>query len=78
MGAAWILGVLAYGAGAWMMGPLGPIVGFPVFTALMLVSAYVMGRFAGEWRGVTPVATRSMNTAVALNVISLFLIGLSR
>ena len=32
-------------------GPLGPILGFPVFTALMLVRAYGLGRFAGEWFG---------------------------
>ena len=78
MGCAWILGVLAYGAGAWLMGPPGPILGFPVFTALMLVCAYGVGRFAGEWRGVSSVTVNWMNTAVALNVVSLFLIGYSR
>jgi len=78
MGAAWIIGVLAYGAGAWGMGQLGPILGFPVFTALMLVFAYGVGRVSGEWRGVDVTTVRWMNTAVMLNVISLFVIGYSR
>jgi L-rhamnose-H+ transport protein len=78
MGAAWIIGVLAYGAGAKAMGPLGPVLGFPVFTALMLVCAYGAGRLSGEWRGVDRTTVRWMNTAVMLNVISVFVIGYGR
>ena len=78
MGAAWIIGVLAYGAGAMAMGQLGPVLGFPVFTALMLVCAYGVGRISGEWRGVDRPTVRWMNTAVLLNVISVFVIGYGR
>lgn len=78
MGAAWIIGVLAYGAGAMAMGQLGPVLGFPVFTALMLVCAYGAGRLLGEWRGVDLTTVRWMNAAVMLNVISVFVIGYSR
>ncbi len=78
MGAAWIIGVLAYGAGAMSMGQLGPVLGFPVFTALMLVCAYGVGRISGEWRGVDRTTLRWMNAAVMLNVISVFVIGYSR
>jgi len=78
MGAAWIIGVLAYGAGAMGMGQLGPVLGFPVFTALMLVCAYGVGRISGEWRGVDRTTIRWMNSAVILNVISVFVIGYSR
>jgi len=78
MGAAWIIGVLAYGAGAMAMGQLGPVLGFPVFTALMLACAYGVGRISGEWRGVDRATVRWMNTAVMLNVISVFVIGYGR
>ena len=78
MGAAWIIGVLAYGAGAVGMGQLGPVLGFPIFTALMLVCAYGVGRISGEWRGVERTTVRWMNTAVMLNAISVFVIGYSR
>lgn len=78
MGAAWIGGVLAYGAGAWSMGTMGPVLGFPVFTSLMLVCAYGAGSLTGEWRGVRAPTRRWMNVAVALSVLSLFLLGFSR
>lgn len=78
MGAAWIIGVLAYGAGAWGMGQLGPVLGFPVFTALMIVVAYGVGRVSGEWRDADLTTLRSMNVAVLLTVASLFAIGYSR
>ena len=78
MGAAWIIGVFAYGAGAVSLGRLGPVVGFPIFTALMLVCAYGVGRISGEWRGVGRLTVRWMNAAVMLNAISVFVIGYSR
>jgi L-rhamnose-H+ transport protein len=78
MGAAWFLGLLMYGAGAIFMGSLGPILGWPVFISLMVVSAYLAGRWTGEWRGVPSSITRRMNTGIALIVVSLFIIGYSR
>ena len=78
MGAAWIIGVLAYGAGAMSLGQLGPVLGFPIFTALMLVCAFGVGRISGEWRGADRSTVRWMNTAVMLNVISVFVIGYGR
>jgi len=78
MGAAWIIGVFAYGAGAMALGRLGPVLGFPIFTALMLVCAYAVGLISGEWRGVDRPTLRWMNAAVMLNVISVFVIGYSR
>ncbi len=78
MGAAWIIGVFAYGAGARSLGQMGPVLGFPIFTALMLVCAYGVGRISGEWRGVDRATVGWMNAAVILNVISVFVIGYAR
>jgi len=78
MGAAWFIGLLMYGAGAIFMGSLGPILGWPVFISLMVVSAYLAGRWTGEWRGVPSSITRRMNTGITLIVVSLFIIGYSR
>lgn len=77
MGAAWFIGLLMYGAGAIFMGSLGPIVGWPVFISLMVVSAYLAGRWTGEWHGAPSSITRRMNTGIALIVVSLFIIGYS-
>jgi L-rhamnose-H+ transport protein len=60
------------------MGNLGPIIGWPVFMSLMLVCAYLVGRFTGEWRGVNAAVIRRMNTGIAVTVVSLFFIGNSR
>ncbi len=78
MGAAWIGGVMMYGAGAFLMGGLGPILGWPMFTALMLFCAYLLGRLTGEWREAPPGVVRRMNLGVALNIASLFLIASSK
>jgi len=78
MGAAWIIGVFAYGAGAMSLGRMGPVLGFPIFTALMLVCAYAVGRISGEWRGVDRATVGWMNAAVMLNAVSVFVIGYAR
>jgi L-rhamnose-H+ transport protein len=78
MGAAWIIGVLMYGAGAFFMGNLGAIIGWPVFMSLMLVCAYLVGRLTNEWSGVGVAVMRRMNTGIAITVVSLFFIGYSR
>jgi L-rhamnose-H+ transport protein len=78
MGAAWIGGVMMYGAGAYFMGDLGPILGWPMFTSLMLVCAYLLGRLTGEWREAGTSVVRWMNTGVLLSVVSLFLIAYSK
>jgi len=78
MGAFWIGGVMMYGAGAFFMGDLGPFLGWPVFTSLIIISAYLLGRLAGEWRGVRKPVLRWMNGGIALIVVSLFLIATSK
>jgi L-rhamnose-H+ transport protein len=78
MGAFWIGGVMMYGAGAFFMGDLGPILGWPMFTSLIIVCAYFLGRLTGEWRAAQPQAVRWMNAGIGLIVVSLFAIGYSR
>jgi len=45
-----VLGLLPYGIGAHLMGPLGTSVGFAVNTAGSMLVANVMGLWLGEWR----------------------------
>jgi L-rhamnose-H+ transport protein len=78
MGAFWIGGVMMYGAGAFFMGELGPILGWPMFTSLIIVCAYFLGRLTGEWSGAGRLTVRWMNTGIGVIVLSLFLIGFSR
>ncbi len=78
MGTAWIVGVLMYGAGAFFMGDLGPIIGWPVFLSLMVICSYLVGRLTGEWRRVPAPVVRRMNLGIATIVVSLFVIAYSR
>lgn len=52
MGAMFAFSNSAYGMGAARLGKLGPIVGWPVFMAIQVVTGNVIGAFTGEWTGV--------------------------
>jgi L-rhamnose-H+ transport protein len=78
MGAAWFGGTFLYGTGAAAMGPLGPALGWPIYISLLVITAYVLGMFAGEWRGSPAVVRRWMKAGIAVMVASTFLIAESR
>ncbi|MFB3920906.1 MAG: L-rhamnose/proton symporter RhaT [Terriglobia bacterium] len=42
---------MAYGSGAVALGPLGGIVGWPLFMSMGLITSNVWGAVTGEWRG---------------------------
>lgn len=51
MAVLWSGSNFAYGAGARNMGPLGLVLGWPVFMAAIVLTANVWGFMTGEWRG---------------------------
>jgi L-rhamnose-H+ transport protein len=42
---------MAYGMGATALGPLGGIVGWPLFMSMSLITSNACGAFTGEWKG---------------------------
>ena len=42
---------VAYGMGATALGPLGGIVGWPLFMSMSLITSNVWGALTGEWVG---------------------------
>jgi L-rhamnose-H+ transport protein len=42
---------MAYGAGATALGPLGGIVGWPLFMSMSLITSNLWGALTGEWAG---------------------------
>ena len=42
---------MAYGLGATALGPLGGIVGWPLFMSMSLITSNVWGALTGEWAG---------------------------
>ena len=51
MGLLWIGSFYAYGVGAARLGPLGPVIGWPVFIASSILVGNLVGLWRGEWRG---------------------------
>jgi len=51
MGVVWFGGVILYGMGAVALGPLGGIVGWPVFLSTVIIAGVTWGIASGEWKG---------------------------
>jgi L-rhamnose-H+ transport protein len=53
MGLMWYGGLSLYGLGAAAMGPLGGVLGWPIFMSMNIIVANVLGFLSGEWTGVS-------------------------
>lgn len=51
MGLLFVTGLSLYGIGSLRLGIMGPVLGFPVYTSAMVLSANAAGFVTGEWRG---------------------------
>jgi L-rhamnose-H+ transport protein len=51
MGLLFVTGLSLYGIGSLRLGTMGPVLGFPVYTSAMVLSANTAGFLTGEWRG---------------------------
>ena len=51
MGLLFVTGLSLYGIGSLRLGTMGPVLGFPVYTSAMVLSANAAGFLTGEWRG---------------------------
>jgi len=51
MGLLWFAGIAVYGVGAADLGTLGGVIGWPLFMAMIIISANLWGAATGEWKG---------------------------
>ena len=49
MGALWFGSIAFYGMGAAALGSLGGIIGWPVYMAMIIITANLWGAITGEW-----------------------------
>lgn len=75
MGTLWMSGVAVYGSGAARLGSLGPVIGWPLLQATIIVTGNVLGWLTGEWRGATPTARRTMVGGLVSLTVAVFIIG---
>jgi L-rhamnose-H+ transport protein len=75
MGALWYLGISIYGMGAAAMGPLGGVLGWPMFMSVVIIMANVLGAVTGEWKGAGAQAVRLSWTGIAVLVVAITVIA---
>jgi len=79
MAAFWFGSTILYGLSTVWLGVWGPILGWPVYMSLIVITASLLGMVTGEWKnsGVTPL--RIQWVGVALLVLAVFILaGTSR
>ena len=77
MGLMWISGTVLYGMGAIRMGPLGPVIGWPVVMSMMVLTANFWGLISGEWRGARGSPIRLAVSGLVTMIIAMFVLGWS-
>jgi L-rhamnose-H+ transport protein len=77
MGLFWIGSFYAYGMGAARLGPLGPVIGWPLFIASSILVGNLVGLWRGEWRGAPHAARRRLTQGLVVLLAAVGLIAAS-
>jgi len=77
MGILWMGGIAAYGMGAAQMGRLGPSLGWPLFMAIIIVTANVWGAITKEWKGASSKAVKWMIASLVVLFVAISIFGYS-
>ena len=77
MGFLWIGSFYGYGMGAARLGPLGPVVGWPLFITISICVGNLVGLWRGEWRDASRAARKLLTRGLAVLVAAVVLIAAS-
>ena len=75
MGVVWFSGVILYGMGAVALGPLGGIVGYPVYLSTVIIAGVAWGIASGEWKGSSRVSMRYCLLGVGMLFLAIAVIA---
>ena len=75
MAICWFGSTLLYGLAAGQLGSWGPILGWPLFMSLIVITATSLGMFTGEWKDCGPVPIRIQWTGVTVLVLAIFVLA---
>ena len=75
MAVFWFGSTLLYGLATAKLGAWGPIVGWPLFMSLIVVTASMLGIFTGEWKNTGTGPIRIQWTGVLLLVFAVFILA---
>jgi L-rhamnose-H+ transport protein len=76
MGLTWIGGTALYGTGATLLGKLGPVIGWPVYMSMMIITGVLWGWILGEWKNAPRRALHYLNAGIIVQLISIGALGL--
>jgi L-rhamnose-H+ transport protein len=71
----WFGSTLLYGLAASQLGDWGPILGWPLFMSLIVITATMLGMFTGEWKDCGPLPIRIHWTGVGVLVLAIFILA---
>ena len=77
MGVLWFGGTVIYGMGATLIGSLGASIGWPVFMALMVLSANIGAIIQGEWRNTSARPRCLLAIGLIVLIVSIVFFALS-
>lgn len=77
MGLLWIGSFYGYGMGAARLGPLGPVIGWPLFIACSILVGNLVGLWRGEWRNAPSAARRLLGQGLVVLLAAVGLIAVS-
>ena len=75
MAILWFGSTVLYGLAAGQLGAWGPIVGWPLFMSLIVITATMLGMFTGEWKDCGPLPIRVQWTGVTVLVLAIFILA---
>lgn len=75
MAILWFASNLLYGVSASRLGELGPIIGWPLFMSLIVITASVVGILTGEWKAGGKGPLRTQLGGVAFLIVAVFVLG---
>lgn len=77
MAVLWFGSTLLYGLAAGQLGTWGPILGWPFFMSLIVITATTLGVLTGEWKDSGPLPIRIQWTGVTVLVLAIFILASS-
>jgi L-rhamnose-H+ transport protein len=75
MGLMWIGGTALYGSGASLLGPLGPVIGWPVYMSTMIVTGNLWGWLTGEWELAPAGALHLLNGGILVQIAAIAILS---
>lgn len=75
MAVFWFGSTMLYGLSTVKLGAWGPILGWPLFMSLIVITASMLGMFTGEWKNSGAAPLRIQWAGVALLVLAVFILA---